>query len=523
MSDDDAVAPVGALADIRAYAAAKKNTTTPPPTPPAAPRNSSSPSTLPYVTAAFTREIEELRTARETTRNGKLNEAAYNLGGLVNAGLLNRQTVYDALYSAGTECGLGHNEMVGPRGTTGTINSGLNSAKIRVIPDRATSPKPRYPTNPHADQTPTPNLENAEETDQPLEDEYLHPWLPIDLTDVLNGDWEPPKPTVGQRDDGVGLFYPGRVHTVASEPEGGKTWFALAAAATELSRGNAIIYIDFEDDESGVTSRLRALGITPEVILAQFGYINPNQPITQSINRNDLATAIAVLKPTLAIIDGVTEAMALHGMELKDNTDVATFGVILPRWIADQGPAVVLLDHVTKDPETRGKWALGGQHKLAGLNGAAYILDNRKPFGIAMTGISGIKIAKDRPGQLRRHAHPTGGGLHWFGDLVLESISDTVAYTRIEPVKRRDGAIVFRPTLIMKKVSDILAVQPGLTKNSIISAAGTRKDHTAHAVELLINEGFVEVKKHGQGHHHTLIKPFEEEPPVGGRWGESDD
>lgn len=348
------------------------------------------------------------------------------------------------------------------------------------------------------------------------DDEMLHPWRPIDLTDVLNGDWEPPKPTVGARDDGIGLFYPGRVHTVASEPEGGKTWFALAAAATELGRGNGVIYLDFEDDEQGVTSRLMALGITPAVILAQFGYVNPNQPITQSLNRGDMHQAIGDLKPTLCTLDGVTEAMALHGLELKDNTDVATFGTMIPRWIADQGPAVTLLDHVTKDPETRGRWALGGQHKLAGLNGAAYILENRHPFGIGITGTSGIKIAKDRPGQLRRHAHPTGGGLHWFGDLVLESTSDTVAYTHIHPAKARDSATTWRPTLIMAKISKILGEQPGLSKNSIITAAATKKEHTALALELLITEGYVNVTKRGQTHCHDLIKSFDtddDEPP----------
>src|SRR4029077_9763785 len=38
-------------------------------------------------------------------------------------------------------------------------------------------------------------------------------WRAVDLEAVLSGHWEAPKPTVGQRSDGVGLFYPGKVHT----------------------------------------------------------------------------------------------------------------------------------------------------------------------------------------------------------------------------------------------------------------------------------------------------------------------
>lgn len=353
--------------------------------------------------------------------------------------------------------------------------------------------------------TPDPATNGAHpEPDRP------RPWRPIDLTDVLNGDWEPPKPTVGARDDGVGLFYPGRVHTVASEPEGGKTWFALAAAAHEISRDNNVVYLDFEDDEMGVTSRLRALGISAPDILARFHYINPDQSITLYTNADDLEEVIGDTKPTLAIIDGVTEAMALHGLELKDNTDIAKFGVMIPRKIADAGPAVTMLDHVTKDPETRGRWALGGQHKLAGLNGAAYILENRHPFGIGITGTSSVKIAKDRPGQLRRHAHPSGPGLYWFADLVLESTSDTVAYTHLHPAKPRDTGAVFRPTKLMAKVSAALAVAQGpLSANALLEQAGGKRSTALLALELLVTEGYAEVKKDGQSKLHSFVRAYE--------------
>jgi hypothetical protein len=92
---------------------------------------------------------------------------------------------------------------------------------------------------------------------KPAEDEYAgrRSWQRVDLTDVLEGRYTPPAPTVGARSDGVGLFYPGRLHTIASESEGGKTWFALYAARCELDAGNAVVYLDFEDDEGGIAPR----------------------------------------------------------------------------------------------------------------------------------------------------------------------------------------------------------------------------------------------------------------------------
>ncbi|MFJ6656045.1 hypothetical protein ACIQNG_06720 [Streptomyces sp. NPDC091377] len=41
-------------------------------------------------------------------------------------------------------------------------------------------------------------------------------WARIGLSPVPDGTYQPPRPTVGHRDDGAGLFYPGRVHRVAS-------------------------------------------------------------------------------------------------------------------------------------------------------------------------------------------------------------------------------------------------------------------------------------------------------------------
>ena len=45
-------------------------------------------------------------------------------------------------------------------------------------------------------------------------------WREIDLAPILAGEHNPPKPIVGQRSDGVGLFYPSKVHTLAQRIRG---------------------------------------------------------------------------------------------------------------------------------------------------------------------------------------------------------------------------------------------------------------------------------------------------------------
>ena len=326
-------------------------------------------------------------------------------------------------------------------------------------------------------------------------------WRPRDLTAVLDGTWKPPEPTVGLRDDGKGLFYPSKCHTVVSETEGGKTWLALCVSVDEMHAGNHVLYLDFEDDEGGVVGRLLTLGASRALIAAQFHYIRPESPLDKSgadIIR-DIATTY---RPTFDVIDGITEAMVMHGLEPKDNTDAALFGRKLPRPLASFGAAVASLDHVTKDREGRGRYALGAVHKLNGLDGASYILENRHPFGIGITGRSTVKIAKDRIGQLRRNGLPSSGGMHWFGDLVLKSQGEDFAEVSIEPPHERDEN--FRPTILMERIAKALTVHgPFPSKNALEKAVPGRAQTIRDALAYLILDGYV-----SDSTPYALLRPY---------------
>lgn len=328
-------------------------------------------------------------------------------------------------------------------------------------------------------------------------------WRPVDLSAVLDGTWEPAIPTVGQRADGRGLFYLGKCHTVVSETEGGKTWFALAATKDEISSGNHVVYIDFEDDESSAVRRLLALGVDRDPMLKQLHYLRPTDQLGAGIHRDDLMRLLATHTPTLVVLDGITEAMVLHGMNPLDNADVARFGRMLPRRIADRGPAVISLDHVVKDKDGRGRYALGGVHKLNALDGVGFILENRQPFGIGLTGRSTVKISKDRPGQLRRVALPTSGGLHWYADLVLDSRSDHSATITIEPPGDAQPRTAWRPTVLMQRISDLLQEKGPLAQRAILTAATGNRTKLKEALDFLILDGYVEEKT-----PHALIRPF---------------
>jgi hypothetical protein len=326
-------------------------------------------------------------------------------------------------------------------------------------------------------------------------------WRPVDLTSVLDGTWQPPRPTVGARDDGVGLFYPGKCHTVASETEGGKTWFALAACLDEITSGNHVVYIDFEDSEGAVVGRLLTMGAGRDAIRAGFHYLRPAEPLGSGINLDDLRRVITDHHPTLGILDGITEGMVMHGLDPLSNRDCADFGRMLPRRIAEAGAAVASLDHVTKDREGRGRYAIGAVHKLNGLDGAAFTLENRSPFGIGITGKSTIRISKDRPGQLRKHALPSSGGLHWFGDLVMGSRGEDFAEVVIEPPHGRDET--WRPTRLMAQIADALTKHGPLSQRKVCAAVAGNRQSIIDALNYLILDGYVD-----EASPHKLLKSY---------------
>ncbi len=200
--------------------------------------------------------------------------------------------------------------------------------------------------------------------------------------------------------------------------------------------------------------------------------------------------------------------MSLQGLAGRDDGDVAAWLELLPRWAARLGPAVLVIDHVVKDPESRGRWATGSQHKLAGLDGAAYALTAVQPFGRGMTGRSRLTVEKDRSGQVRPHAVRMTGGRDWIADLVLESRDDGTVTGWLYPPEVAAGP--FRPTVLMQRVSDALAgaARP-LSGREVEDRVAGKAAHVRQALAALVDEDHVVVE---MGHHnskqHRLVKPY---------------
>lgn len=332
-------------------------------------------------------------------------------------------------------------------------------------------------------------------------------WRFEDLAQLASGIELPPTPTVFQREDGQGLFYRGAVNDLHGEPGCGKSMIAQIATAQELKNNRDVIYIDYEDSARNVVKRLLLLGVTGEQIISHLHYVRPSaKPSSPTSLDGWRETLDYADTATLAIIDGVTSCLAYAGLDSNSGDDIATWYNTMPRLISACGPAVVLIDHVVKSKDNRGRYAGGSMQKLAIIDGISYSVDMTKPVGKGVRGTIVIKSGKDRISEIEEHCAvnwSNGSHLREAARIEINSTNPklmrvTIARPNMMPSEdRQTKRDDFRPTGLMERISRMLEDsleepnQSELFKALKEDGSGARTAVMSKAVSLLLQEGFV--------------------------------
>lgn len=224
-------------------------------------------------------------------------------------------------------------------------------------------------------------------------------WEPVDLGPYLRGEYAPVVPAVGaRRDDGQPLLYPGLEHAVIAHTGVGKTWFAIACVTAELLAGNTVAYLHFEESTPASTvDRLRRVGVPGDLIAQRLLFAAPNKPL-----RHGWLDPVLHARPTLAVIDGVNEAMVLHGEKI----DVEGWSAVRRRLVVpfkDIGAAVLECDHLPINADPLRGDAYGTVHKGNVIDGVRFALVRKERFGRNRRGVSLLYSTKDRHGEVERH------------------------------------------------------------------------------------------------------------------------
>jgi len=212
-------------------------------------------------------------------------------------------------------------------------------------------------------------------------------------------------PTILARTDGQALLYPAAVNLFAGEPGSCKSWLAQYECVRMANAGAHVLYADYESTYRSVIRRMVTLGLRPD------SRVRVHYPKALGrLTREDvamLADYCRRLEIDLIVIDGIAEALAAHGLTEDRAGEYAQWHADVARALARAtASCVLLLDHVPKPAQSRSQkgrsepdlYPRGSGHKLAAIDGAAYVLAMTEPLSRDHLGVVELTIAKDREG-----------------------------------------------------------------------------------------------------------------------------
>jgi len=233
------------------------------------------------------------------------------------------------------------------------------------------------------------------------------PPLYADIGAHLDGDdVGTPEPDFAICTDGLGLFYAGQINILMGDPEGGKTLLAQAGAVQALNAGQRVAMIDCDHNGIAATvARLLDLGASEAALRspATFRYCDPDDADHVAAVVRDLR----VWTPHVVIVDSIGELLPMYGAN-SNNADEYTGvnrAVLVP--LARVGAAVIGIDHLAKNPESRQMGATGTGAKKRTVGGTALRVTVTETFAPGKGGAAHVTIVKDRHGGLRAN-RPTG-------------------------------------------------------------------------------------------------------------------
>lgn len=329
---------------------------------------------------------------------------------------------------------------------------------------------------------------------------------PTFMGDVWNRVIEPIVPTLVELDGGGHLLYGGMTHSIAAPSGSGKSYIALAAMLEAL-RGSdrPVLMLDYEACLEVTLTRLRQLGAT-QAEADRFAYWYRDVPI-QGDHAESLAAWVDQHRPCLIVLDGVTMATSLHGV------DADTSNAGYSAWAgavrsacrvngANTDPALLLIDHVSEKT--------GG-----GLNARGVTAKRDTITGLALV-LRGGAISESRQVKMSliiakaRH----GGDSGTPAAIVVITPGPDKSLTVEFRAPDDDAGVVVDTRLheLCVALAAALKQAGSLSQRRLITAVEGDNKAAARAVAHLENQGFIgrdtTARKAGGHYPYRLVKPY---------------
>jgi hypothetical protein len=294
-------------------------------------------------------------------------------------------------------------------------------------------------------------------------------WQPIFLSGIEDTETQPPSL-------GHNLLYPGLRHIFSGPPESAKTLVAYSAAINILQHhpNSHILLMDFEMGPQAAKRRWRYVGATNHQLDNNILYLAPD-----TAAHTERIAILVALNPILVIIDAAAGAFDNEDLDDNKRADAERWRKTYVDPFFDHGITTLVIDHVVKNAESRGKYVIGSERKIGG--GEVHIgFDTIKPVKRGSTGIYKMILHRDREGHFHR-GH--------FMDLHVTSHPETHNLTcEFRPLDHPEThGDVWMPTILMEKISGVLhqADEP-MSRNQLELSVNGTNEHKRLAIDHLV-------------------------------------
>ncbi len=327
----------------------------------------------------------------------------------------------------------------------------------------------------------TENLSEAVTGDLPLS------WRAVSLLDIAG---DPPRAP----DKLSGTIYSDSSGILSGEPGTGKSMVAMALIAEEAMAGRRSLYLDLERTPALLLERLKLAGLTDKQI-GLIDYVRPTETATPA----QLADLVAPIDGVV-VVDSYDAALGLFAPEAR-NEDVQRFAREFLDPLRSSGATVVLIDHVTKNKETRGNYSIGAQRKLAVADWHLR-LEVAEGLQRGHVGKLRIKRAKDNLGFLPRNV----------GTFELTSHEHTGALSWEVAAGTDQAEGDWKPTGLMEKVSRYVesCIEPP-SRAEIEAAVTGKRDYIRQAIIALVAEDYMDENQDGRGYRYSSVRIYRED------------
>lgn len=238
-----------------------------------------------------------------------------------------------------------------------------------------------------------------DESEDETDDEPGSSWDEQDVTALIDGAQtrgDPPS-LLYTTDTGECVLYRKKCAWIYGESGRGKTLLMGLVFAQEIRKGNHVIHVDLEEQTQEMVSNLLGLhGLTKEQVQPCYHPVSPGEPLNAEGQKRYRAV-LDKYKPSAVGIDSANAYLTLDRLKPNEDDSILIMKLKIINPSIKAGAAVLVIDNVTKDKDSRDGWPKNsGQKRYVAWTGTEVI--RVKAWSRTSSGYARLVFHKDHGG-----------------------------------------------------------------------------------------------------------------------------